>query len=164
MRFLFLILTLLVSTASLIAQKDSRFNFNKIQSGPYFGIQQGRNIVVELGYERRNKEIQFKSPNTHAFDLGANYDYKAKLVGADLGYWFRPNRIGFTFGAQIAARTNFNKAMFGVSPLIGYKIWLLHANAGYNWYPNKISGVYTNTLFVSVRLILVNKSKIKRKE
>jgi hypothetical protein len=164
MRLLFSIGMFFILTGTSMAQKESRFNLNKIQSGPYFGIQQGRNIVIELGYERRNKEIQFKSPNTHAFDLGANYDYKAKLIGADLGYWFRPNRIGFTFGAQVAARTNFNHAMFGVSPLIGYKIWLLHANAGYNWYPQKIPSVYTNTLFVNLRLILVNKSKIKRKE
>ncbi|NBY41379.1 MAG: hypothetical protein EBQ66_10975 [Flavobacteriia bacterium] len=86
--YTFSILILLVFTGSFIAQKDSRFNFNKIQSGPYFGIQQGRNIVVELGYERRNKEIQFKSPNTHAFDLGLTMITKQSLLELIWGIGF----------------------------------------------------------------------------
>lgn len=146
---------------TILAQKDNRFNLKKIQTGPYFGLQQGRNIVLELGVERRMKEIKFKSPNSFALNAGINYDYRASLLGADAGFWFRPNRISFTFGASGAVRSNFDNAMIGFAPMLGYKIWLLHAFAGYYYYPQPLQGLSTNQLFVSLRLVLTQNSKWK---
>ena len=145
---------------SLFAQAPVN-GFVKKQSGPYFGLQQGKEVVLEIGFEKRIKEIQFKKPHTHAFDLGANYDFKRSVLGADLGYWYRPNRIGFTFGGVVSLRSDFNRGVVGFSPTIGYKIWLLHANVGYYFYPNSL--VSTNTLFLNLRLVLSDKTSFKRK-
>lgn len=143
------------------SQKHSRFDFSKIQNGPYLGLQQGRNVVLELGFEKRIKDVKWKKPNTHAFNIGGNYDYRSNVLGIDAGYWFRPGRISFTFGAQVAVRSNFDQAMIGLTPTIGYKIWLIHANAGYYLYPNPIPGVITNNLFLQLRLVLTESTKFR---
>jgi len=145
--------------AMLFAQKKQWFDFTKIQSGPYIGVQQGRNLVFELGYERRSKEIKLKNASSHAFNIGANYDYRAGILGADAGFWFRPNRFGLTFGAQVAARSNFDQGMLGFTPTVGYKIWFIHANAGYYIYPKPLSGAKTNNLFVQVRWVFSENSR-----
>lgn len=145
----------------VFSQTQAGFDFTKIQSGPYFGVQQGRNIVLELGFEKRIKEVKWKSPNAHAFNVGANYDYKAGVLGTDAGYWFRPGRISFTVGAQAAVRSDFDRAMLGFTPTLGYKIWLLHANAGYYFYPKPIPGVITNNLFLQLRLVLSESTKFR---
>ena len=145
----------------VFSQTQAGFDFTKIQSGPYFGVQQGRNIVLELGFEKRIKEVKLKSPNAHAFNVGANYDYKAGVLGADAGYWFRPGRISFTVGTQAAVRSDFDRAMIGFTPTLGYKIWLLHANAGYYFYPKPIPGVITNNLFLQLRLVLSESTKFR---
>lgn len=152
-----------LSFLSLHAQKDNRLNLKKIQTGPYFGLQQGRNIVLELGMERRMKEIKFKSPNSCALNAGVNYDYRAKTLGADVGFWIRPNRISFTFGASGAIRSDFNDAMIGVAPMIGYKIWLVHACAGYYYYPRPNLSLPSNQLFVSLRLVITQNAQWKNK-
>jgi hypothetical protein len=160
MRF-FLFIWLFGFFLMLHAQKESRFNLKKIQTGPYFGLQQGRNIVFELGVERRMKELKFKSPNSFALHAGFNYDYRARTLGVDAGFWFKPNRISFTFGATGAVRSNFNDAMMGFAPMLGYKIWLVHAFAGYYFYPSPFQNSATNQLFVSLRLTLTHNSKWK---
>jgi hypothetical protein len=144
-----------------VAQRKDFFDFKKIQTGPYFGFQQGRNIVLEIGAERRMKEIKWKSPNANAILLGVNYDYKAKILGADLGFWYRPNRLSFTFGGVVAGRSDFTRYMIGVSPTLGYKIWFLHAQIGYYFYPKSVLSSPTNNLFLSLRLVLTQKTKRK---
>jgi hypothetical protein len=144
-----------------VAQRKDFFDFKKIQTGPYFGFQQGRNIVLEIGAERRMKEIKWKSPNANAILLGVNYDYKAKILGADLGFWYRPNRLSFTFGGVVAGRSDFTRYMIGVSPTLGYKIWFLHAQIGYYFYPKSVLSSPTNNLFLSLRLVLTQKTKWK---
>jgi hypothetical protein len=126
------------------------------------GVQQGKHIALELGFEKRIKEVKLIRPHAHAFNVGANYDFKAGLLGADAGYWFRPSRISFTMGLQAAVRTNFEKSSFGLSPTIGYKIWFLHANAGYYLYPNPIQGVQTNRLFIQLRMVFTEKTKVRK--
>ena len=158
-----LVIISFLSISCAVAQRKDFFDIKKIQTGPYFGFQQGKNIVLEIGAERRMKEIKWKSPNANAILLGVNYDYKANMIGADLGYWFRPNRLSFTFGGVLAGRSNFTKGMIGISPTIGYRIWLLHAQAGYYFYPKKIPSVSTNTLFVSLRLVITQNTKWKNK-
>lgn len=146
----------------VVAQHTRPFEFKKIQSGPYVGVQQGKHIALELGFEKRIKEVKLIRPLAHAFNVGANYDIKAGLLGADAGYWFRPSRISFTMGLQAAVRTNFEKSSFGLSPTIGYKIWFLHANAGYYLYPNPIPGVQTNRLFIQLRMVFTEKTKVRK--
>lgn len=155
-------LYLFVFLASMTLAQKRNFDFRKIQSGPYFGLQQGKNWVVELGYERRMKEIKFKNPTSNAFFLGANYDINTLVLGSDLGFWFRPSRIGFTWGGQLAFRTDFEDSKIGFSPTIGYKIWFLHANVGYYFYTSPKTTIPTNQLFLNLRLVLSEKTKFKR--
>lgn len=157
-----LLVPMIILTFLFYGQK-SGIEMRKIQTGPYFGVQQGRNIVLELGAERRLKEMKWIRPKAHAFSLGVNYDIHEFLMGSDLGYWYRPSRMGFTFGGQVALRTDFDSYMIGVSPTIGYKVWFLHANVGYYFYPNKITGIQTNSLFVNLRWVISNNSKYKTK-
>jgi len=49
----------LLFSCSGLCQKNSLFDFTKIQRGPYFGFQQGRNIVLELGFEKRIKDLVY---------------------------------------------------------------------------------------------------------
>ena len=151
----------LFTVSCAVAQRKDFFDFKKIQTGPYFGFQQGRNIVLEIGAERRMKEIKWKSPNANAILLGVNYDYNAKILGADLGFWFRPNRLSFTFGGVVAGRSDFTRYMIGVSPTLGYKIWFLHAQIGYYFYPKSVLSSPTNNLFLSLRLVLTQKTRWK---
>jgi len=139
------------------------FKFSKIQTGPYFGLQQGKHVVIEIGAERRLKEVKLRSPNSNALNLGLNYDYTNRILGSDLGYWFRPNRIAFTFGGIIAARSNFYRYSLGFSPCLGYKIWIVHAQAGYYFYPKSAFTGGTNNLFLSLRVVLTQHTHWKRK-
>lgn len=157
-----LILTCLVVSLNFFGQKNGR-DLHKIQTGPYFGVQQGRNLVLEMGAERRMKEIKWIRPKSQAISLGINYDIQENIVGSDLGYWYRPSRTGFTIGGQMALRSDFDNAMLGISPTLGYKIWFLHANAGFYFYPKKIHGIETNSLFVNLRWVISNNSKYKTK-
>lgn len=157
----YLILVLLIPHL-LISQYSPPMEFKKVQSGPFVGLQKGRHIVLELGYEKRIKEVKLFRPHAQAFNVGVNYDFRAGLLGADAGYWFRPSRISLTMGVQAATRTNFEKSTVGISPTIGYKIWFLHANVGYYLYPKPIPGIKTNTLFVQLRMVFTEKSNLRK--
>lgn len=145
----------------MLGQK-AQFDLKKINSGPYFGIQKGRNLVLEMGFEKRLKEIKFTNPKSQGFSFGANYDINEFLLGFDAGYWCRPSPIGFTVGGQLAYRTNFDNNMIGLAPVLGYKIWFLHANVGCYLYPKVINNVKTNNLFINLRWVINKNSKFKK--
>lgn len=144
-----------------LSQSQSSFGFTKIQLGPYLGLQQGKNTVVEFGIEKRVKDVTLMQRTSRAYNLGANFDLQSLLFGLDGGLWFRPHAIGLLWGGQLALRSNFNQTTFGIAPTVGYKIWFLHAIAGYYFYPKPIPNTITNHLFVSLRLTLTQEKKIK---
>lgn len=146
------------------SQSQSSFGFNKIQLGPYLGLQKGKNTVIELGVEKRVKEVSLLKRSSHAYNIGANFDLNSLLVGIDGGVWFRPHSIGLLWGGQLAIRSDFNQYIIGVSPTIGYKIWFIHATLGYYYYPLNIPNIITNNLYVSLRLNLTQNSKWKKHE
>ncbi|MFM7565249.1 MAG: hypothetical protein ACKO4K_00730 [Flavobacteriales bacterium] len=146
------------------SQHATSFGFTKIQLGPYLGLQKGRNTVLELGLEKRIKEIALGHRSSYAINLGANFDFQSLLVGLDGGLWFRPHNVGFMWGGQLALRSDFHQSMVGISPTLGYKIWFLHATLGYYVYPKKIPNVVTNHLYASVRLTLTQEKKVKTHE
>ncbi|MBM3164268.1 MAG: hypothetical protein FJZ80_02295 [Bacteroidetes bacterium] len=150
-------------TFHLNAQVARFDNLRKIQTGPYFGLQQGRNVVIELGMERISKEIKWKSPNAFGLNAGVNFDYRARVLGGEIGSWFRPGRMSFTLGGAIAVRSDFNDVMIGLAPMLGYKIWMFHAFVGYYFYPTPLPNAQTNQLFVSLRIMLTQQSKWKNK-
>jgi hypothetical protein len=143
-----------------------------IKTGPYVGVQSGRYYAGEVGMERQWKEGKLIGPNTHALHFGVNYTYDFTrfnpILGYDLGYWFRDNNIGMTFGGTICMRSNFQDYRFGITPTLGYKIWQLHIQTGYHFlypfYAFYNSTFDSNTLFLSARFVLVNDREVKQKD
>ena len=143
-----------------------------IKTGPYVGVQSGRYYAGEVGMERQWKEGKLIDPNTHALHFGVNYTYDFTrfnpILGYDLGYWFRDNNIGMTFGGTICMRSNFQDYRFGITPTLGYKIWQLHIQTGYHFlypfYAFDNSTFDSNTLFLSARFVLVNDREVKQKD
>ena len=125
------------------------------KSGPYFGLQQGKYTVPELGAEMIWKQIRLKKPITQAVHFGFNYNIRHEVFGTDLGCWIRPHRFGLTYGGNLVYRTDFNLHKFGIAPVIGYKFWFAHAQVGYHFLPRP-NDFQTNTLFVSIRLGIIN--------
>ncbi|NRA11323.1 MAG: hypothetical protein HRT57_05135 [Crocinitomicaceae bacterium] len=145
------------------------FKVNVKKTGPYFGLQQGKYLVPEIGIERQWKKIKLSNSVTHAAHMGFNYNFKYKVLGYDAGYWVKPHRIGLTYGANLFFRTDFDKGKIGIAPVIGFKLWLLHFQTGYHFMVRP-KDFETNTFFVSLRVGIINdrdiefKRKKKRKK
>lgn len=154
----------------VVAQKKEGFFKNPfkkdlllIKTGPYFGLQQGKYLVPELGVERQWQQIKLKSPMTHAAHMGFNYNLKYKVLGYDIGYWFKTHRIGLTYGANISLRTDFESTSIGLTPVLGFKFWQIHAQTGYHFLTRPAVAFETNTFFISARFVLINDRELKRK-
>ena len=134
-----------------------------VKNGPYFGLQKGAFLVAEIGGERQWKDFQFRKPKTHALNIGFNYDFSNNVLGYDLGYWHKPSNIGLTYGASLLLRTDFTNTKIGFAPVLGYKIWQFHIQTGYQFLSNSSSNFFkTNTLFIDLRFVLINNTKIKK--
>ena len=134
-----------------------------VKNGPYFGLQKGAFLVAEIGGERQWKDFQFRKPKTHALNIGFNYDFLNNVLGYDVGYWYKPSNIGLTYGAALLLRSDFTNTKLGFAPVIGYKIWQVHVQTGYQFLlKTKSTSFETNTLFISLRFVLINNTKIKK--
>lgn len=135
------------------------------KTGAYIGCQFGSFTVPEFGGERQWQRVRLNNPITHAIHSGVNFNIKYKVFGYDLGYWYKPNRLGLTYGANLIYRTDFTHNRIGVAPVIGYKIWQIHAQAGYHFLTPRYD-FETNTLFVTLRFVMINDRdwKIKKKK
>ncbi len=155
---------MLVFTTCTFAQTNEMYGTAKrrlldlsvTKTGPYFGLQRGKYTVVELGAERQWKKVRLKMPVTHAAHAGFNYNFKYNMLGYDMGYWYRPHRIGLTYGGNLFLRTNFDDTRIGFAPVIGYKIWLVHFQTGYHFMGRLPENFETNRFFVSLRIGLIN--------
>lgn len=127
------------------------------------GIQRGKYTLLELGGERQWKQIKWVKPTTHAASVGANYNFQYNVIGADLGYWFKKGRLDFTYGANLVYRSDFENHSLGIAPVVGYKIWQLHIQAGYHFLTKPKYEFETNTLFVSLRFVLINNRDLEIK-
>lgn len=130
------------------------------KTGPYIGIQRGKYTVLEIGGERQWKKFKLVKPITHAAHVGLNYNFKYNVFGMDAGYWIKPHRIGLTYGANLFYRTDFTYNKIGLAPVVGFKFWLLHLQAGYHMM-SRPTDFETNTLFVSLRLGWINDRDIE---
>lgn len=133
------------------------------KTGPYFGLQQGMYLVPEFGVERQWKQIRLMSSTTHAAHMGFNYNFKYKVLGYDVGYWWKPHRIGLTYGGSLFLRSDFTKTKLGIAPAIGFKFLMLHLQTGYHFMPRP-KEFETNTFFISLRVGIINERdfEIKR--
>jgi len=132
-----------------------RLDINVKRTGPYLGLQQGKYTLPEFGVERQWKKIRLKNPIVHAAHMGFNYNFRHAVLGYDLGYWVRPHRFGLTYGGNLFFRSDFTHNKVGIAPVIGYKIWFVHIQTGYHVMANP-NQFETNTLFVSIRIGIIN--------
>jgi len=130
---------------------------SKTKGGPYLGIQRGKYNSLELGYEVQKKAVKLIKPRTIAANVGIDYNLTQNIVGFSAGVWYKHSRIDFTYGGSINVKTDFDHYKIGVTPLIGYKISLAHLQLGYTLYSAKSLPQETNTLFISLRAVLINK-------
>lgn len=150
---------------NLLAQKKELFpKFNVIKIGTYGGIQRGQYTLLEIGGEIQWKKLRLKKAKSNALNLGFNYNLIENVLGYDLGYWHRGSLIGLTYGANACLRTDFNEIRYGISPVIGYKFWLLHLQTGYYFLTPTANFENTNSFFVSLRLVIMSKKKMRRKK
>ncbi len=131
-------------------------NIEITKTGPYFGIQRGEYTVLEIGVERQWKKVRIRKPTIHAAHAGFNYNFKYNMLGYDMGYWYKPNRIGLTYGGNIFFRTNFDDTRVGLAPVIGFKFSLLHLQTGYHIMARLPDNFETNKFFISLRIGIIN--------
>ena len=146
------------------AQKNARSSINLVKTGPYIGLQRGRHSVLELGIERQWKKLKLKNSKSNAIHTGFNYNFFENVLGYDIGFWHKEGFLGFTLGGTFSFRSDFNETRVGFSPTIGYKIWGLHLQTGYFFLTKSANFNNTNTLFVSLRYVVVNDRKFKKRK
>ncbi|MDX1651003.1 MAG: hypothetical protein R3277_00815 [Brumimicrobium sp.] len=126
------------------------------KSGPYFGIQQGKYTLAELGGEMIFKNIKIRKPKTNAFHVGGDYNLTQNVLGFSAGYWLKRGRFNFTYGADLVYRTNFDEHRVGIAPVLGYRIFGFHVRAGYNFLTPSTAFSQINGLFIGLRFTLIN--------
>lgn len=144
------------------SNRDNPFLKIKIRkTGPYFGLQRGKYLILEGGVEHLWKKVELRDAVNHAVNAGFNYNFMYNILGYDMGYWVKPHRVALTYGANLVFRTNFDTHIIGLAPVIGFKFWLLHLQTGYHFLPGKPKRDFeTNTFFVSLRIGLANERKV----
>lgn len=153
-----------IQLSTLVKPLDNLFNIKKVnvtKSGPYIGVQRGQFMVLEIGGEKQWKRVTWKKPKTHAFRLGANYNFLKNVIGYDVAYWFKLGRLDLTYGANIVCRTDFINYRFGIAPVIGYKLQQFHLQTGFHFLTDPQYIFPTNSLFISLRYVFINESKWK---
>jgi len=165
-KFFFLVLLLSqvasgqsLMTNNLVNASAMKWELPKItvtKSGPYLGLQKGLYNVLEFGMEGQYKRVKLVKPVTHAGHMGFNFNFKRNVLGYDVGYWFKVGRLNLTYGANLVYRSNFTENRLGFAPVIGYKIWQLHLQTGYHFLGKLPDDFETNTLFISLRFVLIN--------
>ncbi|MDG0974442.1 MAG: hypothetical protein P8O07_09830 [Crocinitomicaceae bacterium] len=151
-------------------KKDPLLEVGLRQSGPYFGIQQGKYTLAEIGGEMQWRKIRLKKPTTHAIHAGLDYNLFENVLGFSTGYYYKGGRTKFTYGGSLVYRTDFTHHRFGISPALGYKLFGFHGQVGYALLMPHDNFVAVNNLFVSLRFVLINErdvelnSRLKKKK
>ncbi len=133
---------------------------NVRKSGPYVGLQKGLYTVVELGGEYQWKKLKWIKPFTNALHVGMNYNFINNVIGYDFGYWCKAGRLDLTYGANVCYRSDFTHSQIGFTPVIGFKFTQLHLLTGYHFLTVSKTPIMTNTLFISLRFVMINKRKV----
>jgi hypothetical protein len=137
-------------------KKDPLLQISLRQSGPYFGLQQGRYLVGEIGGEMQWRKLRLKKPITHALTIGADYNLTQNILGLNTGYYYKGGRTKFSFGGNVVYRTDFTHNRIGLGPAIGYKLSAFHAQIGYVLLTPHETFVNTNSIYISLRFTLIN--------
>jgi hypothetical protein len=148
-------------------KEKNKFHFPEIKtgvhqtkSGPFFGIEKGKYTAFTIGFEKQWKNKLIK-PETNALRFGIDYGFKTKILGYKVGYWHKKGRLNFTYGADLCLRSDFDQSKIGFAPTIGYKIGQFHFQTGYHFYTKSQLIVPSNTFFLSLRLVIINRRKLE---
>lgn len=131
------------------------------RSGPFIGLQQGRYNLIELGGELQYKKVKLIRPDIHAVRLGFQYDFQSKVMGYETGYWYQQSRVGLTYGALLAYRTNFEQGRISFAPVLGFRLTQFHLQTGYHFMKPSVKFQEVNTFFIALKFVLINKRKRK---
>lgn len=151
-------------------KKDPLLEVGLRQSGPYFGIQQGKYTLAEIGGEMQWRKLRLKRPTTHAIHAGLDYNLFENVLGLSSGYYYKGGRTKFTYGGRLVYRTDFTHHRYGISPALGYKLFGFHGQIGYTLLTPHDTFTAVNTFFVSLRFVLINErdfelnSRLKKKK
>lgn len=140
-------------------KKEPLLKISVRKRGPYFGLQQGAFTFAELGGEMQWKQVKWKKPTTYALNAGALYKLTNNVFGFNAGAWRKHGRFDFTYGVNLAYRTDFQYNSFGLGPVVGYKVWGFHFLAGYDFLSQRKYFREANTLYVAARFLLVSERK-----
>jgi hypothetical protein len=168
-RLLFPMFILMICSNYSTAQgdKDAVYRIKKVAMrtitfGPYLEAEKGKYFLFEIGVETQIKKLSLNTSRAHGISFGLNYDFKSDNFGYDLAYWMRPKIIGFTFGGNLGFRSDLSStSSFGIAPTIGYKFWMLHAQAGFYLWTVKPSIMNTNSIFFALKFAPVYDKKRK---
>jgi hypothetical protein len=117
-------------TLSLTKFELPKFSTNK--TGTLIGIQRGSYFFIQAGVEQQRKQLRLKKPNTLAWNTLFEYTWSENALGLRVGGWFKTNRIGFTYGADLLGASDFTKYNLALTPSIGFKLVGFHALVNYN--------------------------------
>lgn len=133
-----------------------------VKMGPYLGLEQGKYLNFNFGLERQWQQLKLLKPHTHAANVQFGYNFKYKVIGAQLGYWFKTGRMNLTYGGRLLWCTNSDEHRFGFSPNVGYKFMQAHFQLGVNLMPRNADFKEVNTFYASLRWVFINERKIKK--
>ena len=138
--------------------RDTKINISK--SGPYVGLQKGQFMNLEIGYEYQWKKVKLVKPKTNSLHLGISYNYFNNVLGYEFGYYNKTGRANFTYGINSIYLTDFVHNRIGITPVIGYKFFGFHLQAGYNLLTPVANFKKVNSPFLSLRFFILNKRDI----
>lgn len=153
---------------TLFSQKNEDGFFSKLKdkkiliykSGPYVGIQRGKYTNFEAGFEFQWKKVKLIKPRTNALHAGVNYNFLNNVIGYEFGYYNRIGRINFSYGMNVAYYSDFTHSRVALVPVIGYKLYGFHLQAGVNILSPLPQFKEVNTMFLSLRFFILNKRNV----
>jgi len=134
-----------------------------VKSGLILGLQNGKYTAFEIGGERHWKKIKLKNPTTIAVNAIMEYQFKSNVFGLKPGFWFKTNRLGFTYGSSITFLSDFDYTRWGIAPQLGFRFLIFHGLASYNITVGPKAFEEFNRLNVALRIYLNKDRKIDMK-
>lgn len=137
-------------------------SYDLVRTGPYIGYQWGNYSVLEIGFERKWKELKLLKSRTTALYGGLNYNYGEAVIGCDLGAWRKLGFLGITYGVSGIYRTDLNYHKFGLSPMLGWKVGRFHLHVGYQLLIPEAQVAGVNEFYATLRFKVWSKKQIKK--
>jgi hypothetical protein len=133
-----------------------------VKVGPFVGLEQGKYLNFNFGMERQWQQLKLIKPQTHSVNIQFDMNFKYRIMGAQLGYWFKVGRLNLTYGARASWHTDFDHHRFAVSPNVGYKFMQAHLQMGVHLSVPDNSKMEVNTFYASLRWVFINERRFKK--